>query len=211
MSFAEILPLAFVMIAGPQIVSSFFLATSQRWAANSIAYIAGAAISVTAVATIAYFAGRGIKTSASSDKATVDRIIDGVVLALVIFLIVRVYLTRGKTEPPKWMSRLQTAQPQFALLLGLALLGVFPTDIASAIAAGLRVARNGDPWWQTLPFVGLTLLLLAVPALCVVFLGRRAEAILPNIRDWMNTHSWVISEIVLLFFAALSINGLVKG
>lgn len=31
MTFLEILPLAFVMIAGPQIISSFFLATSRNW------------------------------------------------------------------------------------------------------------------------------------------------------------------------------------
>jgi hypothetical protein len=27
------------MIAGPQIISSFFMATSQRWAACSVAYV----------------------------------------------------------------------------------------------------------------------------------------------------------------------------
>ena len=31
MSFAQFLPLAFVMIAGPQILSSIFLATSKDW------------------------------------------------------------------------------------------------------------------------------------------------------------------------------------
>jgi hypothetical protein len=33
---------------------------------------------------------------------------------------------------------------------------------------------------------------------------------MPKIRDWMNRDSWVISEIVLVFFAALSINGIVQ-
>lgn len=37
LSFLQILPLAFVMIAGPQMITSFFLATSQRWAACSAA------------------------------------------------------------------------------------------------------------------------------------------------------------------------------
>ncbi|MEO3766107.1 GAP family protein [Streptomyces sp. B8F3] len=210
-SFGEILPLAFVMIAGPQIVTSFFLATSGRWAANSIAYLGGAAISVTTTVTVAYFVAKGVDHSAGGHKAAVDRGIDGIVLVLMLFLIVRVYLNRGKSEPPKWMSRLQTAEPKFALLIGLALMGVFPTDIASSVAAGFHVERSGDPWWQCLPFVALTLLLLAIPALCVVFLGRRAGAVLPKIRDWMNSHSWVISEIVLVFFAAIAIKGLIEG
>jgi hypothetical protein len=133
------------------------------------------------------------------------------VLALMLYLIVHVYLTRGKAAPPKWMSKLQTAEPKFALLIGLALMGVFPTDIASSVAAGFHVERSGDPWWQCLPFVALTLLLLAMPALCVVFLGRRADVVLPKIRDWMNSHSWVINEIVLVFFAVITLNGLIEG
>ena len=94
MSFAQILPLAFVMIAGSQIVSSFFFATSERWAANSIAHVAGAAISVTAVVTIAYFAARGVKTAAGHKSGNVT--IEWVVLVLLVYLIVRVYLTRGR-------------------------------------------------------------------------------------------------------------------
>jgi Sap, sulfolipid-1-addressing protein len=208
-SFAEILPLAFVMIAGPQIVSAFFLATSEGWAKNSLAYVSGAAVSITTVVTLAYLVARGSKSAAGSHQGRVDRVLDSIILALMLFLIVHVYLNRHTSKPPKWMSKLQTATPKFAFLLGLALLGVFPTDIASSIAVGFYVARHGDPWWHVLPFIGLTLFFLAVPALTVVVLGSRAAVVLPKIRDWMNTNAWVINEVVLVFFAAITLNSLV--
>ena len=44
MNLVKILPLAFVMIAGPQILSAVFLATSVKWRQNSAAFVAGAAI-----------------------------------------------------------------------------------------------------------------------------------------------------------------------
>ena len=210
MSFAEILPLAFVMIAGPQIISAFFLATSDNWTRNSLAYVAGAALSVTTFVTIAYFVGRGVRSAAGkSHSDTVDKVIESIVLALILVLIVRVFLTRKTSKPPKWMSKLQAAEPKFAFMLGLALLGVFPTDILTSVAAGLHVAHAHDAWWQCLPFVGLTMFFLAVPSLMVVLLGRRAEVVLPKIRNWMNTDSWVISEVVLVFFAGIAINSLV--
>jgi hypothetical protein len=56
--------------------------------------------------------------------------------------------------------------------------------------------------------VALTLLLLAVPAIAVGPLGRRAKTVLPKIRDWMSENSWVVSEIVLVFFVAITINSL---
>jgi hypothetical protein len=210
MSFAEILPLAFVMIAGPQIISAFFLATSDNWAKNSLAYIAGGAVSITTFVTIAFYVGKGAKSAAGSNHSdTTGKIIEAIVLALVVFLIVRVYLTRKTSAPPKWMGKLQSAEPKFAFTLGLALLGVFPTDILTSITAGLHVAHAGDAWWQCLPFVGLTLFFLAVPSLMVIVLGKRAEVVLPKIRNWMSRDSWVVSEVVLLFFAAIAINSLV--
>jgi hypothetical protein len=208
-SLAEILPLAFVMIAGPQILSSFFLATSQQWARNSLAYLGGAALSVTAFVTIAYFIGKGAKSAAGSeDSHSVEHIIDWVILVLLLVLVVRVYLTRKVSKPPKWMDKLQTAEAKFAFGLGLALLGVFPTDILTSVVVGLHLARHGDPWWHCLPFVALTLLLLAAPLIGVVLLGHRAEVVLPKIRDWMTNNSWVVSEIVLVFFLAITINSL---
>jgi Sap, sulfolipid-1-addressing protein len=210
MSFAEILPLAFVMIAGPQIISAFFLATSDNWAKNSLAYIAGGAVSITTFVTIAFYVGKGAKSAAGSNHSdTTGKIIEAIVLALVLFLIVRVYLTRKTSAPPKWMGKLQSAEPKFAFTLGLALLGVFPTDILTSITAGLHVAHAGDAWWQCLPFVGLTLFFLAAPSLMVIVLGKRAEVVLPKIRNWMSRDSWVVSEVVLLFFAAIAINSLV--
>jgi small neutral amino acid transporter SnatA (MarC family) len=53
----RILPLAFVMIAGPQILSAIFLATSQHW--HTAAYLAGAALSITLVVSLAYLLSPG--------------------------------------------------------------------------------------------------------------------------------------------------------
>jgi hypothetical protein len=206
-SFVQVLPLAFVMVAGPQMITSFFLATSDRWAINSAAYIAGAAISITGFVTIAYLVASGAKSGAD-DERTANDVLDWVILALLIVLIIRVYVTRKTSEPPKWMGRLQTAEPKLAFTLGVLLLGVFPTDLLTSTTVGLHVARHDDPWWHCLPFVALTLFLLALPPLGVVLLGRRAGSVLPRIRNWMNDHAWVVSEVVLVFFAALTINSL---
>jgi hypothetical protein len=208
MSFAEILPLAFVMIAGPQIITSFFFATSPAWKKTSLSYVAGAAVSVTGFVSAAYWVGRGAKSGASNTD-TANTTLDWIVLALLAILIIRVYATRATSEPPKWMGKLQDATPKFAFTLGLLLLGVFPTDILTSVTAGLHVARNDDPWWHCLGFVGLTLLLGGLPALTVLVLGRRAATVLPHIRDWMNDNSWVVSEVVLVFFLLLDVNSLV--
>lgn len=212
MSFSAILPMAFVMIAGPQIISAVFLATSERWARDSLAYFAGAAISVTLLVSAAYLVVKGVKSSASSsDQKSTNDVIDSIILALLVALTVVVFRGRNKSEPPKWMGRLQTATPRFAFALGLLLLGVFPTDIITAITCGSHVARHGDPWWQVLPFVGLTLMLLAIPAVLVVLLGNRAKALLPKVRDWMNANSWIVSELVIALFIGITISDLASG
>lgn len=205
----QVLPLAIVMIAGPQIISSVFLATSQNWRPNSLAYVAGAAISVTAVVSAAYFIAKGLKTSAgSSHKGDVEEIIDWVVLGLLLAAAVHVFLKRKTAEPPKWMGKLQGATPKFSFLLGMALLGPFPTDILTSAAVGFHLAGKGDAWWHTLGFIGLTLLLLALPLLLVLVLGKRAQTFLPKVREWMNSHSWVVNELVIGLFVILTISSL---
>jgi hypothetical protein len=203
MDFLTLLPLAFVMIAGPQILSAIFLATSENWRRNSAAYVSGAALSITLIVTIAFFLLNGISDAGASNDA-----IYAIVLVLLLGAMVHVFRTRETAEPPKWMGKLQTAHPRFCFTLGFLLLGVFPTDILTSVAVGSYLAAHGDPWWHVLPFVALTLSFLSLPALFLLAFGRRAEAFMPKARNWMNTNSWVVNEIVILLFVGLTVSNL---
>lgn len=203
MSFLTVLPLAVVMVAGPQILSAIFLATSEGWRRNSAAFVAGAAVSISAVVAVAFFAGFGAVGGGQS-----GRTIDVVILAIILVAMVYTFVKRGKSEPPKWMGRLETATPRFSLRLGFLLLGFFPTDVITSVTVGSYLAAHGSPLTDAIPFVLVTLLLLALPSLAVVVGGKGAQTVLPNIRDWMNANSWVVSEAVLIFFLAIVLDGL---
>ena len=105
------------------------------------------------------------------------------------------------------MGKLETASPRFSFTLGFLLLGFFPSDLITSIVIGTHLANHGDPWWHALPFVLFTVFLLALPALLVVALGKRAETLLPKVRDWMGANSWIVSEVVLVFFIVIVLGG----
>jgi hypothetical protein len=206
MDFAKVLPLAFVMVAGPQIISAFFFATSEQWKRLSATYVLGAALSISLVVGVAYLLAKGA-TSGQEEAESGLRPLDYVILALLLFAMVHNYLGRNNSEPPKWMGKLQSATPKTTLVLGFLLLGFFPSDLVTSVSVGSFLAHNGDTYLQALPFVGLTLLLLGAPALGVLLMGRRAQRVLPKVRDWMNDNSWIVSEVVLVFFIVIILSG----
>lgn len=204
----KILPLCFVMVAGPQIISAVFLATSENWRRNSAAYVAGVTITVPVFVSLGYLVAKFLKSGSSPAGFTSGKTIDLIIIVLLSAAAFHVFVTREESEPPKWMGKLQTATPKFSFVLGLLLLGIFPTDVLTSTSVGAFLARNGDPLWQAVPFILLTVLIIALPALAVLTLGDRAQARLPKVRDWMNDNSWIISEAVILFFVALQIENL---
>jgi membrane protein DedA with SNARE-associated domain len=204
MSVLKILPLTVVMIAGPQILSAIFLATSQSWKRNSAAYILGAALSISLAITAGYLLGHGARDQGASNDTLYI-----IILVLLVVAALHTFLTRKQPkDPPKWMGKLATANPGFSFKLGFLLLGVFPTDILTSFAVGGYLASQDEPLWKFLPFLALTLFLLAIPALLLVAMGKRGEALLPKVRDWMNQNSWVVNEVVILLFIALTVNNL---
>ena len=203
MTLAKVIPLSFVMIAGPQILSAIFLATSEDWKRNSAAFVAGAAVSITAIASLAFFLSNGPSHTGGSGKA-----LDIIFMVLLVAAGVHTFLTRKTSKPPKWMGELETSTPKRSLRLGFLLLGVFPTDILTSIAVGGSVAKDGDSWWHVLLFVLVTLLFLALPSLLVILLGERGQKLLPKVRDWMNANSWIVSEIVIGLFVVITVSNL---
>ena len=73
---------------------------------------------------------------------------------------------------------------------------------------GSYLAAHGDPLWHGVGFVALSLLLLAVPFLSRILFRQRAKVFLPKARDWMNSHSWIVNEFVLVFLMVLTITNL---
>jgi Sap, sulfolipid-1-addressing protein len=201
-----VLPLAFVMVAGPQIISAVFFATSEGWGRLSAAYVFGATAGIMLVVASGYLLA-GAFGGGDGDGASRLRGIDYAIVALLLFAMVHKFRTRAESEPPRWMGRLQNATPALAFGLGFALLGFFPSDLVTSLSIGAHLGNDGDPPWYALPFLLLTLLFLASPALTVAALGRRGERLLPRVRDWMNANSWIVSELVLAFFVAIVLAG----
>jgi hypothetical protein len=206
MDFLKVLPLAFVMIAGPQIISAFFFATSPSWKRISAAYVLGAAVAIPLVIAAGYLLSNGAGEEGESSGSGLSTV-DYVILALLLFAMVRNYSKRSESEPPKWMGKLQDATPKMALVLGFLLLGFFPSDLITSVSIGGFLSSHGDPFTDALPFIFLTLLFLGLPALLVAGLGERAQTFLPKVRDWMDQNSWIVSEVVLVFFVVIVLSG----
>ncbi|MFA9416036.1 GAP family protein [Natrinema sp. HArc-T2] len=203
MRFLEVLPLVFVMVAGPQILSAIFLATSDDWRRNSAAFVAGAAISISLVVTIAYGLSAGV-----TDQGESNTTLSAIVLVALVLAMGHTYRTRETSEPPRWMGALQTATPRFSFRLGFLLMGFFPTDIFTSVAVGSYLAARGASLLEAIPFILCTLLVLAIPSLTLVAFSERAETVLPTVRNWMDANSWIVNELVLLFFIAMTLNNL---
>ncbi|OZV79992.1 hypothetical protein CA850_14775 [Micromonospora echinospora] len=211
MDLLSVLPLALVMVAGPQIISAVFLASGRNARRASLAFVLGAGFALLVGLGFWYVVFHAVRRTVDvpggDDGAR--RLLDWVVLVVLVALIPAVYVRRGRR--PRWMGRLAEAGPRLAFGLGFLLLAAMPTDEATMLTVAASLAGHHRPWWHLLPFAGLTLLLLALPLLASVLLGRRAVAVLPRIRDWAETHAWVVSEAVILVFLATVVRDLVKS
>lgn len=205
-----VLPMAFVMIAGPQIVTAILLATGARPRRDSAFFLLGAGVATFIGVTASYFLagfakGRG---RPFGGDARVERAIEIAIIGLLVFLAWKVSRERGRSQPPRWMAKLETATPLFALRIGFVLFLLLPGDVISMFTVGAYLAHHGAPWWHGLVFVAVTVILAGMPLFLLLALGKRAQALLPKARDWMTTNSWIVSEIVIVFFLLMALKDL---
>jgi threonine/homoserine/homoserine lactone efflux protein len=206
-AFLTVLPMALVMSAGPQIVSATVLATGHNARRCSVAFLVGVAAATTLGVALAYVVIEWLIGDRGADRDASDAV-DYAIIALLLFLLVRVYLHRKRTDTPGWMGKLQTATPLMALALGFVLYFAMPTDVVTMVTVGSWLANDGAPLAQALGFLLLTLLIAALPLTMLLALGDRADVLLPRLRDWMNANSWIVSEAVIVFFLVMTLRGL---
>lgn len=205
-----VLPMAFVMVAGPQIVTAIVLATGVGAKRNSIYFLVGAAVATTIGVTAAYRLTGLLKTGGSRFSADpgLERSVDFAILAVLLLLGWKVFRDRTTAKAPKWMSKLEAATPRYALKVGVLLFLLLPGDLLSMATVGADLAHHDAAWWHTLVFVGATVFLAGIPLLLLLVIGRRARTLLPKTRDWMTANSWIVSEIVIGFFLLMTLKSL---
>ena len=201
-----VLPLAITMNAGPQIMSAIIFVTSSKPLKLSAYFMAGVVIAVTAGVTITYtlasVLGNSVSLGDSSDASSLGNIIQYVLVALLVFLSIKNYVRRETIEPPRWLGALQNVKPRTAFTDGL-LLSVFPSDFVILITVGTNLAQSNSSLLGALPFVAATILIAALPVLSYLLFRRRAQQVMPKVRDWMNTNSWLVNIIVYVVFIFL--------
>src|SRR5215203_2354326 len=203
----DVLPLAFTMLAGPQIMSAIIFVTAPKALKLSAYFLAGVVIAVivgvTITFTLATLFGNSISLGNSSDNASLGQIIQYVLVGLLVLLSIRSYLGRKTSEPPRWLGAMQNATPRTAFLAGLLLLSIFPSDFVVLITVGVNLAQQNVGLVAALPFIGATILIAALPVLSYVLFRHRAQRLMPKVRDWMNTNSWLVNIIVYVVFIVL--------
>ena len=203
----DILPLAITMMAGPQIISAIIFLTGSKPVKVSVSFIAAVAIA-TAVGvfitrTLAALLGNFVSLGDPSDLRSLGHIIQYLLVGLLIALAVKNYVNRETVEPPRWLGTLLTADWKTALKTGLLLILIFPSDLIILLTVGVNLEHNDLGLVAALPFIAATTLIAALPLLLYLLFHRRAQRLMPQVRDWMNTHSWLVNIIACVIFIAL--------
>jgi Sap, sulfolipid-1-addressing protein len=202
-----IIPLAITMNAGPQIMSAIIFITASKPLKLSAAFLAGVAIAVTAGVTITYtlatLLGNSVSLGDPSNNGSLGHIIQYLLVGLLVFLSIKNYVRRETIEPPGWLGTLQNANPRTAFRTGLLLLSVFPSDFVILVTVGMNLVQNNATLLTAVPFIAATILIAALPVLGYLLFRRRAQQAMPKVRDWMNTHSWLVNIIVYVIFILL--------
>jgi hypothetical protein len=203
----QILPLAITMMAGPQITSAIIFVTHPKAIRVSVAFLAGvaaaASVGVLIALGIASLLGDQVSLGSSSDADSTGNIIQYALVALLVAGALKNFLGRETAEPPKWLGKLMAADARKALTTGLLVILVMPSDVVIMLTVGMNLAHNDLSWVHSLPFIGATLLVAALPLLGFILFRRRAEKLMPRVRDWMNAKSWLVNIIVCGIFLAL--------
>jgi hypothetical protein len=202
-----VIPLAITMNAGPQIMSAIIFVTVPKALKLSAYFITGVVIAVTVGVTITYtlatVLGNSISLGDSSNSGSLGNIIQYLLVGLLVFLSIKSYVGRETSEPPRWLGALQNAKPTTAFTTGLLLLSVFPSDFVILVTVGINLAQQNASLLGAVPFIVATILIAALPMLSYLLFRRRAQQLMPKVREWMNTNSWLVNIIVYVIFIIL--------
>jgi threonine/homoserine/homoserine lactone efflux protein len=206
----DLLPSAVGVALSPvPIIAVILMLGTPRARTNGPAFAIGWVLGLVIVSVIVVLVASGADDADSGASTTVD-VIKLVFGALFLLLAVRQWRSRPQpgTEAalPKWMAAIDTFAPGKSFVLGAALSGVNPKNLALTLAASASIAQAGLDTGETAIaiaiFVVIGSLTVAGPVLFFVLASERAAKPLASIKDFMSAHNAVIMMVLLLVLGA---------
>lgn len=111
-----------------------------------------------------------------------------------------------EADLPKWMATIDTFTASKSLVLGAALSGINPKNLALTLAAASSIAQAGldgpESAIAIAVFVVVGSITVAGPVLFYLVAPAKAAGSLASIKEFMSAHNAVIMMIVLLILGA---------
>ncbi|MGH9230294.1 MAG: GAP family protein [Acidimicrobiales bacterium] len=214
----DLLPSAVGVALSPiPIVAVILMLGTPRARSTGPAFAGGWVLGLVAVSVIVLLVAGDADSSGDTSTA-----VDVVILLFgLLLLAVAVKQWRGRPgagqepEMPKWMAAIDDFTAGRAFGLGVLLSGVNPKNLALTLAAAASLAQaglsaGGDVAGVTV-FVAVGSLTVAGPVLAYLLMGKGAERVLGEIKQFMSDHNAVIMTVVCLVLAAKLIGNSIGG
>jgi threonine/homoserine/homoserine lactone efflux protein len=214
----DLLPLAVGVALSPvPIIAVILMLGTPRARTNGPAFAVGWVAGLVVVSVIVLAAAGGADTSdATSTGVDWGKLVIGL---LFLAMAARQWTQRPRKgeQPtmPKWMATIDTFTPAKSLVLGAALSGVNPKNLALTAAAAASIAQAGLSTGQSAAavavFVVLGSLTVAGPVIFYLVAAEKATGPLSSIKEVMSDHNAVIMMVILLVLGAKLIGAGLAG
>jgi threonine/homoserine/homoserine lactone efflux protein len=154
--------------------------------------------------------------SGASDTVSVVKLAIGV-----LFLLLAAKQWKGRPRPgqdatmPSFMSTMDQFAPGKSLVLGAALSGANPKNLALTLAAAATIAQAGLSGGESATAIGVFVIIgsltVAGPVLYFMIAGDRAAAPLASIKQFMSAHNAVIMMVLFLVLGAKLLGNGIAG
>lgn len=206
----EVLPAAVGVALSPfPIIAVVLVLGSSRAGLNGAAFALGWVAGLTAVTAIMVFLTGGTDDPSSGASTLVSwlKVVLGVALLLLAAKTWRNRPRRGADpEMPRWMASLDGIHPPRALVLGAALGGANPKNLAFTFAAASSIAAAGLTGPDAAIAGGVYVILASSTVLgalsAYLVLGSRSAAPLGAVKEFMVANNAVIMMVILLLLGA---------
>lgn len=215
----DLLPSAVGVALSPvPIIAVILMLGTPKARTNGPAFALGWVVGLTVVSVVVVLLARGSDDPDSGASTTVSAV---KLLLGLLFGVMALKQWQARPRPgveaemPKWMTTIDGFSAGKSLLLGAALSGANPKNLALTLAAASSIAQaglgTGDTAIAIATFVVIGSLTVAGPVLFFVVASSAAAAPLASIKEFMSEHNAVIMFVVLLVLGAKMLGQGVAG